>query len=73
MLKTIGLSPKVKVPGWVLTGAGVALVLASYAIDGLEQLREEGFTLVGAGPLGALLGYAADPGIVVPKDPPPPA
>jgi hypothetical protein len=74
MLQTLGISPKVKVPAWALTGIGVVLVVASYAIDGLEPVREEGYTLIGSGPLAAVLGYKASPGVVVPAEPldPPP-
>jgi len=63
-MKTEGVSPKVKVPSIVLGIVGVVLVIASYVIDGLEDLQSIGWTLIAASPIGALLGYNAAPGEV---------
>lgn len=60
--KTVGVSPKVKVPALALGIVGAVLVAASYVVADLENLREVGFTLVGASPLAGLLGYNAEPG-----------
>lgn len=64
MVKTIGVSPKVKVPSLALGIVGVLMVLASALVDGLEDLREPGITLVIASPIGAALGWQAPVGQV---------
>lgn len=62
-MKTVGISPKVKVPAGVLFGLGV-LLLVGGGLLGEPQLQDAGGALVAASGLGGLIGYAAGPGTV---------
>jgi hypothetical protein len=69
-MHTVGVSPKVKLPAWALTTAGVVLAVIGFVLGGDDggTVRDIGLALSGGGPLGAIIGYHADPGVVT--DPP---
>jgi hypothetical protein len=64
-METIGLSPKVTVPALVLVGLGVAAIVASQFVDDGAALRDAGIGLLAASGIGAGVGLAAKPGVVV--------
>jgi drug/metabolite transporter (DMT)-like permease len=67
--KTIGVSPKVKLPAAVVGALGVVLIVIGIIVNNDEVLNA-GIGLVVASPIGAAFGYISPPGTVVPTSTP---
>lgn len=65
-MRTEGLSPKVATPALVLFAAGAVLVAGGILL-GDETLRTLGYGALGSSLAAFGAGYAAPPGVVVPK------
>lgn len=63
MLKTIGISPKVKLPAIALAVVGAAVALTGYLIGDTPTITA-GVGIIGASGLGFGVGYSAAPGQV---------
>lgn len=61
MLKTIGISPKVKFPALALAALGVVVVIAGVVL-GLQPVASAGAALVAASGISFGIGYSAPPG-----------
>lgn len=62
-MRTIGISPKVKLPAWALTVIGGLLLVVGLLLGGNDggTVRDMGIALLAGGPLGGFIGYHAPP------------
>jgi hypothetical protein len=71
-MRTVGISPKVKLPAWALSVIGGVLLVIGLLLGGDDggTLRDMGIALLAGGPVGGLIGYQAPPaGLTSPDHP----
>jgi hypothetical protein len=71
-MRTVGISPKVKLPAWALSVVGGVLLVIGLLLGGNDggTVRDMGIALLAGGPIGGLIGYQAPPaGLTSPDHP----